>query len=209
MNRRAAKPGAADARHIETMGLAEKAGGEKSLVRLSLLRSLSSPPTKVEERMPTEKAEPISPTAESDYRVSPHPVKRSFPSATAKKIRNARPRLPPGPAEAPAASTARIPRKNGEQVSGRCRKRRPQSQSPPHERTGRMIRRSPGRPMANRAPKTAFLNAPDRTRTCDLRFRKPMLYPAELRALRPLRYQEGRFWASAARKSARCSRSVS
>ncbi len=26
-------------------------------------------------------------------------------------------------------------------------------------------------------------NTPDRTRTCDLRFRKPTLYPAELRAL--------------------------
>ena len=31
--------------------------------------------------------------------------------------------------------------------------------------------------------RTAFVTTPGRTRTCDLRFRKPMLYPAELRAL--------------------------
>jgi hypothetical protein len=30
--------------------------------------------------------------------------------------------------------------------------------------------------------KNAVLNTPERTRTSDLRFRKPMLYPAELRA---------------------------
>jgi len=173
MNRRAAKPGAADARHIETMGPAEKAGGEKSLVRLSLLRSLSSPPTKVEERMPTEKAEPISPTAERDYRVSPPPVKRSFPPATAKKIRNARPRLPPGPAEAPPCL------KRPDSPKRRRTGLRPTQEEtaavaiacPPADRTNDPA--MPGRPMAHLAPKTPFSNAPDRTRTCDLRFRKP------------------------------------
>ena len=29
-------------------------------------------------------------------------------------------------------------------------------------------------------------NGPDRIRTCDLRFRRPTLYPAELRAWRPV-----------------------
>jgi hypothetical protein len=140
-NRRAAKSEAADAWYMETMGPAEKAGGEKSLVRLSLLRSLSSPPTKVEERMPTERAEPVSPTAERDYRVWPYPVKRSSPPPT---LKNA----PPGaaaspPEEAPNASRSRIPRKDGEQVSDRGRKRRPRPQSPVHERTGQMTRRCP------------------------------------------------------------------
>src|SRR3954464_4291761 len=31
-------------------------------------------------------------------------------------------------------------------------------------------------------PSAARFNAPDRIRTCDLRFRRPTLYPAELRA---------------------------
>ena len=35
---------------------------------------------------------------------------------------------------------------------------------------------------------SAFANAPGRTRTCDLRFRKPPLYPTELRALYILLY---------------------
>jgi hypothetical protein len=34
------------------------------------------------------------------------------------------------------------------------------------------------------------LSAPDRIRTCDLRFRRPTLYPAELRALGPERVAE-------------------
>ena len=32
-------------------------------------------------------------------------------------------------------------------------------------------------------PPLGFLHAPDRIRTCDLRLRRPTLYPAELRAL--------------------------
>jgi hypothetical protein len=37
---------------------------------------------------------------------------------------------------------------------------------------------------------------PDKTRTCDLRFRKPLLYPAELRDPRPLFYFISRHFES-------------
>jgi hypothetical protein len=160
-----------------------KKQGEKSPLYVSLFSGLSLLPLPKWRKECRRRGQSPSRRLRSDYRVSPHPVKRSFPPATAKKIGMPGRGCLLAPPRPPAASRGRIPRKNGELVSGRCGKRRPQSQSPPHERTGRMIRRSPGRPMANRAPKTAFLNAPDRTRTCDLRFRKPMLYPAELRAL--------------------------
>ena len=40
-----------------------------------------------------------------------------------------------------------------------------------------LLRRHAGNPMSN------LFGGPGRTRTCDLRFRKPSLYPAELRSL--------------------------
>jgi hypothetical protein len=40
----------------------------------------------------------------------------------------------------------------------------------------------PRKPKENQSEQTET-GGPDRTRTCDLRFRKPLLYPAELRDL--------------------------
>src|SRR5881396_2378990 len=56
-----------------------------------------------------------------------------------------------------------------------------------HKTSRRAAARLPRRlPPASSRPlfvpkKSIFFGGPDRTRTCDLRFRKPLLYPAELR----------------------------
>jgi integrase/recombinase XerC len=61
---------------------------------------------------------------------------------------------------------------------------RDESSEPQRHSTNRKRRKSPSQCDAARIDATGCENAPDRIRTYDLRFRKPLLYPAELRAHR-------------------------
>src|ERR1700754_810135 len=54
-------------------------------------------------------------------------------------------------------------------------------------------------PMTKRRDGKTKTGDPGMTRTCDLRFRKPSLYPAELRDREPASYQSGRITGSRAR----------
>ncbi len=90
---------------------------------------------------------------------------------------------PPGTPRSPTTTPTRTPRTGGRSASEQPRLADGSESAPPHEPDERAaLPHSASAIRSDLGLSRGFLSAPDRIRTCDLRFRRPTLYPAELRA---------------------------